>query len=181
MNRRYRLREPKYDAPEGTHYLVSVDLGKRKVGVAVFWVDPANEMVLLVNAQTIRNDNGANAIASDIYRAGPAEDASEHGVYWVCEWPMKYDDKRRYHEAIEDLQAVGDAVSSIIRGWDERYRPGEWKGNVPKAAHHKRLKRALRAEELEVAPPVTEHDAWDAIGIGLFATARTKRGGVQFK
>lgn len=181
MNRRYSLREPKYDAPQGTHYLVAVDLGKRKVGAAVFWVDPANDVTLLVRAATVLEDDGPHAMATAIYDVAPDEDVSEAGVYWVCEWPMKYADKRKYHEAIEDLHAVGDAMGMLIRGWDERYRPGEWKGNVPKRAHHKRLSRALRDEERAVAPNANEHDAWDAIGIGLFALARTKRGGVLFK
>ena len=99
-------------------------------------------------------------------------------VRWVAEWPMKYKDKRLYHEAIESLHDVGNELDRIIMGWDEKYRPGEWKGNVPKKPHHARILAALRPEEIAVMPPVAEHDAWDAAGIGLYATARTKRGGV---
>jgi hypothetical protein len=174
---RYKLREPKYDAPTTPHYLVSVDLGKRKVGVGLAWVDPGADKVLVVKAETVTCGGGARAMAHAVVSSV----AVEGDVYWVCEWPMKYDDKRLYHDALDELYAVGNEIEMLIRGWDEKYRPGEWKGNVPKAAHHRRLAASLRPEELEVMPPLKEHDAWDAAGICLFATARTKRGGVQFK
>lgn len=176
MFRRYPVRSPKYDAPPTPHYLVAVDLGKRKVGVSVFWVEAG--VSTLVKAVTVLCDGGPLAMARVAVAAADVDGADD---YWVCEWPMKYKDKRLYHEAIEDLHAVGDAIDRCILGWDEKYRPGEWKGNVPKPPHHRRIKKALTEEELAVMPPTREHDAWDAAGIGLFATARTKRGAVQFR
>ena len=170
--RRYRLRDPKYTPPDAAHQLVAVDLGKRKVGVAVFDV-AVDGKATLTKACTVKCDDGPEAMALAIFAAAPDK------AYWVAEWPMKYKDKRLYHEAIEDLQAVGDALERLILGWDEKYRPGEWKGNVPKPAHHRRIRKALTENELAIMPELTEHDAWDAAGIGLFATVRTKRGGGQ--
>lgn len=174
MKRRYRPSEPKYAAPSEPHYVVGVDLGKRKVGLAVMWVDPANDISLLVKAVTVNCGAGARAMAKAIVAEGP----TGHPVRWVCEWPMKYKDKRLYHEAIESLHAVGHETDRLINGWDEKYRPGQWKGNVPKRPHHRRIRQALRPEEIAVMPPVAEHDAWDAAGIALYAAARTRRGAV---
>jgi hypothetical protein len=168
--RRYGFGEPRYLAPDLPHYLVAVDLGKRKVGVAVFWI--TDEEAELVQAETVLGSPMADKVYASV--SGLYEEAP---VLWVCEWPMKYGDRRKYHKDIESLYAVGNDLEALVGGWDEKYRPGEWKGNAPKHAHHKRLRRALKPDELETAPPDHEHDAWDAIGIGLFATNRTKRGG----
>jgi hypothetical protein len=171
MFRRYAYGKPRYPAPDLPHYLVAVDLGKRKAGVAIFWCDYANDMVLLVNAATVHGQPMAGAIFDYV------EVDEDAPVYWVCEWPMKYGDRRKYHKDIDALLQVGDALDRLIEGWEEKYRPGEWKGNAPKSAHHRRIREALRAEEMAIAPHTNDHDAWDAIGIGLFATNRTKRGG----
>ena len=92
---------------------------------------------------------------------------------WVCEWPMKYDHARVKHKDIGTLQEVGYAFGP----WDEKYLPGQWKGNVPKKPHHKRILRVLDDEELGNMAD-SNHDTLDAVGIGLFALGRTKRGGV---
>lgn len=168
--RRYGFGEFRYPAPDLPHYLVAVDLGKRKVGLSIFWV--ADGKAELAQAETVLGP----PMALNVYRAA-AGLYEEAPVLWVCEWPMKYGDRRKYHDDIDALYAVGNDLDALIDGWDEKYRPGEWKGNAPKYAHHKRLRRVLTQEELEYAPPEDEHDAWDAIGIGLFATNRTKRGG----
>lgn len=169
--KRYGFGELRYPDPGLPHYLVAVDLGKRKVGVAAFFVNGFNDAAL-VSAATVSGPNVAHLVrdyAHDLYGEAP--------VLWVCEWPLKYGDKRKYHSDIASLHAVGDTLDGLVDGWDEKYLPGQWKGHVPKRAHHVRLRRALTQDELDLAPPLEEHDAWDAIGIGLFATARTKRGG----
>ena len=170
---------PQYDAPSCAHHLVAVDLGKRKVGLSVFLVDPDAGTAYMLKAVTVTCKAGAVRMAAEVW--GEADLSVDGPVRWVCEWPMKYKDKRLYHEAISDLHEVGNEIDRLIQGWDEKYSPGEWKGNVPKAPHHRRIKRALTPEELTVMPPLAEHDAWDAAGIGLYATARTKRGAVPQK
>jgi hypothetical protein len=159
--------------------LVAVDLGKTKVGVALFLKE--GEQYSFLSAKTIRAPQGAEAykVALLVYDAAAQAciSAGRTAMGWVCEWPQKYDDKRKYHEDLDSLHAVGHALASLHDGWLEAYRPGAWKGNVPKAAHHRRLRRALTKEEMKKAPPEREHDSWDAVGIGLFATGRTQRGG----
>jgi hypothetical protein len=171
MFRRYGLHKPRYLVPAVPHLLVAVDLGKTKAGVAIFRVEPANNYSVLVACATVNDRRLSTAVVSY------AQVDDDLPVRWVCEWPMKYDDRRLYHEAIEDLQAVGNSIEELVGGWSDKYRPGEWKGHVPKRAHHRRVRKALRPSELAIMPSVEEHDAWDAVGIGLFALARTKRGG----
>lgn len=171
MLRRYGRNEPRYLVPDEPHLLVAVDLGKRKAGVAVFRVEPDRGYSVLVSCSTVEGPGLAHAIVNYVQ---PDEGLPPQ---WVCEWPMKYDDKRLYHEAIEDLQAVGNALEDLVGGWSDKYRPGEWKGHVPKGIHHRRVNRSLRPAELAIMPASAEHDAWDAVGIGLFALARTRRGG----
>jgi hypothetical protein len=171
MFRRYGLNKPRYLVPVVPHYLVAIDLGKRKAGVAVFRVEPDRDYSVMVACATVTSNKLAQAVVDYV------QIDDDLPVRWVCEWPMKYDDKRLYHEAIEDLQAVGNALEDLVGGWSDKYRPGEWKGHVPKRVHHRRVNKALRPAELALMPAVAEHDAWDAAGIGLFALARTKRGG----
>lgn len=173
--RRYGTgRAPKYHGPERPHLIVAVDLGKRKVGVA--WGTPER----LLAAATVRCSRGPEAMAQAIYSRLQAEmpRGAACELVWVCEWPLKYDHLRRSHENIDELHRVGDAMARA-HPWSERYNPGEWKGNVPKQAHHDRVAAALTEEELAVMPSREEHDAWDAAAIYLFAAGRTRRGGVQ--
>lgn len=165
--RRYPANGPRYPAPTTDHCLVAVDLGKTKVGVAIFFEGA------LLTAFTSHSARGSS----------PRQVATEvrHRVWhqagidcvWVCEWPMKYDSDRVKHKDIAILQEVGHAFGD----WDEKYLPGQWKGNVPKKPHHKRILRVLSDEELGNMAD-GNHDTIDAIGIGLFALGRTKRGGV---
>jgi hypothetical protein len=179
MRRRYKLGQPRYPDAHSVDMLVAVDLGKTKVGVAVF------------NGRLVRYNNQLEAAFTVNAPRGstPAEvaglvvsETAKHvmpwwSTAWVCEWPMKYDHKRKQHKDLDSLHEVGYALAQLNGGWVETYLPGEWKGNVPKPAHHRRIERALKPHELELMPSKTDHDAWDAAGIGLFATARTKRGG----
>lgn len=173
--RRYGTgRKPKYRMPEHSHFLVAVDLGKRKVGVA--WGTPER----LLGAVTVHCSRGPEAMAEAIHsrlRAG-LPNTAHYELMWVCEWPLKYDRLRRTHENITELHKVGDALARRFGSWDEKYNPGEWKGNVPKRAHHDRVAAALTTEELALMPSREEHDAWDAAAIYLFAVGRTRRGGV---
>lgn len=182
MKRPTTVDTPKYPQPDIDHYLVAVDLGKSKVGLAVWYV-PMAAPPRLVRAGTLLELGGPDAVAQRVRHAAVDwawAHAYQNGrpdakTSWVCEWPKKYPDKRAYHESIDALHAVGKALGRLVGKWSEKYLPGQWKGNVPKPAHHRRLRKL----NLENTPPESEHDAWDAIGIGAFALGLTRRGGVQ--
>jgi len=56
-------------------------------------------------------------------------------------------------------------------------RPAEWKGQTPKEVHHRRVQRALGAQELARLPdlPKTKaHNMMDAIGLGLWQLERMR-------
>lgn len=164
--------KPKYNVPPHDHHVFAVDLGKRKVGLA--WGTPER----LLGVVTVRCDGGPEAMARATWLAGNKAQATTE--VWVCEWPLKYDRLRRTHANIDELLRVGMALERRYIGrFSERYNPGEWKGNVPKRAHHDRVAAALTDEELALMPSRKEHDAWDAAAIYLFAVGRTRRGGVQ--
>lgn len=162
--------------PRGHYALWAVDLGKRKLGCAVFLVDDDPRQGRLLWARTVRSKaRVAGGVALSIEKVLWQHTPVGVDVRKVCEWPRKYRTARIYHKDIDSLLDVGRALGP----WFARLSPHAWKGNVPKAVHHRRVRAALAVEELSAAPalvPAT-HDAWDAIGIGLFALGRTRRGG----
>lgn len=181
LKRRYAPRGPKYQVPDHAHALVAVDLGKWKLGAAIGLVDPSDGTKLLAHAQTLTfphrrgQEHDPHAVAAWLSRELPVPDLP---VVMVCEWPQAYGDDIAGAEAIEDLWAVGDAMEVCFGRWSERYRPAQWKGNVPKLVHRRRTIALLTPEELDTLPPESEHDAWDAAAIWLFAAGRAQRGGV---
>ena len=177
--RRYRMRDPKYPQPTEPHWLVAVDLGKVKVGVAVFWV---TDVARLHWAGTViaRRGSTPDTVASTVLAAANAHALSSRPPSqqaWVCEWPEKYKASPKYHKDLDSLWEVGFALRRLVGKWSEKYAPKEWKASVPKAAHHRRILKELH--DLE-KPKLADrgHDTLDAVGIGLFASARHQRGGV---
>lgn len=170
---KYRRAGPKYLYPRRDHHLIAIDLGKRKVGVA--WGSVIEGVQGLHGAATVCCNSGPEDMAKKVVDLIMENTKSPR--FWVCEWPKKYDKLLARHENIEALHQVGYALARY-HPWDEMYLPGDWKGNVPKAPHHERIKKALDGEEIARMPPLREHDAWDAAGIWLYAAGRTRRGGI---
>jgi len=177
LRRRYR-RAPWYkQRPD--HGLVAVDLGKRKVGVALFTPEG-----VLSHAQTVHTQRGVEdwnpqttawAIQGVMVKQFVMGGGVPLGVRWdwVCEYPEQrgVSDRGNYHN-IAPLQHVGDLLHGSV-GWAEKYRPAEWKRHVKKELHHRRIGEALTASEREaVVWGSLGHDARDAVGIGLFALGR---------
>lgn len=199
--RKYRPKETKYPKPKTpSHLLISFDLGKRKVGVAVFLCNDSTSRLIGAEVVKLNGEWTAESMAEEIYRSlNPMISQAFIPAVLVCEWPKKYATARKFHKDLDDLYDVGHAVVRAFgTPWAETYTPSEWKGNVPKKAHKKRLTRELSLEEtvtlrkhiaklLEISSEEAagyldsevSHDLWDAIGIGLFATARTRKGGTR--
>ena len=176
MNRPIRLSK-KYGL-EGPCYrsrglpLVFVDLGKRKVGWAVFRDEE------LAACATTSIPNGvlwdAELVAMlvvDAIRRVPGGGAPRT-LDWVCEWPVLRQNFRVALKDIEDLQEVGRLLGTIHGGWKEKYRPSEWKGTIPKPVHHNRVAALLSPSELALCPARSQHDTWDAVAGGLYAVGR---------
>jgi hypothetical protein len=203
--KRYGRKDPKYPVPKVPHLLIALDLGKWKVGVAVFLCPGAEgpESGHLVGAEVIHIEGEWSAEKmADAIHASLSKLLDFTGflpTIMVCEWPMKYATARKFHESLDRLYEVGHAtVRRFGTSWADTYSPSEWKGNVPKKAHKRRLVRELTLlekatlqkhtaaslgvsdkEAQEYLDKEESHDLWDAVGIGLFATARTRKGGTR--
>ena len=166
---RRRYRHPPWYSWREDHCLVAVDLGKRKVGVALFGEDG-----VLIQAKTIHTQRGtpdwnphttADAVLAWVCENAPLKED------WVCEWPaIRPKDKNA--SDVRTLLQVGNSLEQEVGKWREKFVPSEWKRNVGKDLHHQRLRAALDPEEQEMWDRLG-HDARDAVGIGLFALGRT--------
>jgi hypothetical protein len=171
LRRRYR-HAPWFKAPEGAP-LVSVDLGKRKVGVAIFSASGTLVAAHTVYTQpnTAAWDPRITAEAVSVWADTVVEDEGLAAPVWVCEWPGPRPGERRVADILT-LQQVGTALSKWegVR-WAEKYKPSEWKRQVAKDLHHTRIRVALLPQECVIWDRLG-HDARDAVGIGLFAQGR---------
>jgi len=80
---------------------------------------------------------------------------------------------------------AGWLARTYAKRWDDvRWvRPIEWKGTIPKPKRKSdpylivaRAKAKLLPKEVAIAPPDDQWDAWDAIGLGLYALGRCRTG-----
>ena len=97
---------------------------------------------------------------------------------WVVEKPQKYERQRAKHADLDALLEVVKELGSSV-AYLKRFLPAQWKGQVPKAAHHIRIRAAITVPEQVHLPKTSGHDALDAAGLGLFALGRTGRGAVR--
>jgi hypothetical protein len=82
-----------------------------------------------------------------------------------------------------DLAMCAGAFYGMLVSRGARLRlvePAEWKAQVPKEITRERIKAILTPQEISRIRKGGEmHNVWDAIGIGLFASGRAKRGMVR--
>jgi len=94
----------------------------------------------------------------------------------VVETPVLYPTQRAKHKDVKDLAKVARVFKSFVpKGVG--VKPSVWKGQVPKKIHGNRILLALDKEELLRVASIGNHNTIDAIGIGLWALGRIKRGG----
>ncbi len=111
----------------------------------------------------------------------------------VLEWPQIYREKKQTkRDAFGNARrtdpndllwvaAVAGIVLTTVHATDVlMQRPGDWKGQVPKSIHNARVIARLSPPEREAfrragLPKSQEHNAIDAIGLGLTALGRMRR------
>lgn len=153
----------------GDHYLVSFDPGKRVCGVALW--DGSTQCLL--RAAAVREKKGYPLLMAKAAIDWVGQLDKE--VLWVVEQPRRYGRKRSTHDGVEALENVLSYIcdmACVVK----HYSPYTWKANVPKNIHHERLAHVLTPTEL-VGCEWWDHNAWDAVGIGLYALGRTESGG----
>ena len=146
--------------------LVAIDPGKRACGVAFF-----GALGRLLACATVPDPVGWARHFERVSRL-PAP------VRFVSEVPVRYAAQRATLRGVASLedrveQIRAELGSQLVQTWT----PSAWKGNVPKAAHHHRVSAVLDARELDVFW-ASDHNARDAVALGLFALGRVGRGGV---
>ena len=154
------------------HVLVSLDPGKRVCGVAI-WDGVTGR---LMRAAAV--DSGSAAGSPHAMLRAVMEYVGDYGpvpVLWVIEQPKRYRVKRATHEGVKSLEDVLDLVRSACTV-AASYMPFVWKSTVPKAIHQRRFARALAPAEL-IGAEDWDHNAWDAVGLGLYALGRTDNAG----
>ena len=151
-------------------YLIAIDPGKSHFGYAVF----SYGTLIACGTPEHTNPTALAQIAIDLHSFYDRQ--TEERVTLVMEVPQHYLRTRRA-KSLEGLVALCAAIDRAVHV-GRFYQPKEWKGQVPKPAHHKRLRRVLNSFECSLWDAV-DHNAKDAIGIGLFYLGRTKKGGVR--
>lgn len=105
----------------------------------------------------------------------------------VVEKPQVYTCRNNANpdDLIELSAALGACVATVEAYYFIEkyvtYLPREWKGQVPKEVHHRRIRRALKGTEqaalkkcLAGIQPDLQHNALDAVGLGLKYLGRIK-------
>ena len=161
-----------------SHLLIAIDPGKNVCGVSVWGC--RKEGIQLLHASSLRSYGDIKTLPAQVedlwfeYLDG-FEDIPPQFIFEV---PRYYAKKRSTFRGVDALYEVLDAFQKhgiIIR---EYVYPNQWKGNLPKDVHKRRIQKALTWQELNVVDFNGTHDMWDAIGIGLYATGRTGRAGI---
>jgi hypothetical protein len=167
------------EAMTPARYLVAVDPGKTRCGLAVF-----RDRVLIHASEPEKDDSGSMAQILVKRAEGAIADPAQP-VDWVSEVPQDYDGKSGRKDRLEDLREVVQTIilwrSDIAMRPVTLFRPQAWKGNVPKEAHHRRIVAALAPSEVAIIERLPRtRDALDAVGLGLFRLRRLDRGGRRF-
>lgn len=155
-----------YKPPADTHFLMAIDPATSGgCGWAMFLVnDGAWE---LLSASTV---HGTVERVSLTLAEVLTNFSGVYDIYVVGERPQRYATKRASHKNLNALDEVLTRMQC-----NKTWTPRQWKGNVPKSVHHERIQNAV------VLPSWTrrlDHNAMDAIALGLFALGITNRGGV---
>ena len=156
---------------------LALDPGLRGCGVAVF-----SDEGVLVECEYVRSGSKADDLEGAMAMAEAVEDAFTLPYkHLAVEWPQVYAGSKQKGDA-NDLINLAAVVASVCTRYGTsiitRYKPRDWKGQVPKEVIQARILGApgvvgrLSAEEVAVfkdcdCPKSLRHNVLDSIGIGL--------------
>ena len=160
--------------------LVAIDPGVKTVGWAFFMDN------VLVDCNITRSKNGLMHEHADDYnkKFPPRDDiVASHGIIEVPQIYQQRLWKGRQEDLVNVIYMAGSIAGVIYQLSHVELRtvkPHEWKKNVKKDIHNKRIISRLNTEELDIfnacdAPKSLRHNVIDAIGVGLYALKRDKK------
>ncbi len=180
-----------YNTSADPHFLCAIDPGKRICGLSIWRVAmPGNDSEFhasMLWAGKVESPSGNPADMAYLVATEPTyrtrlSYVSTVPTVFVVEVPQKYSIQRKKLHGVDALENVIDELRERLRKClVAAFKPRIWKGNVPKKVHHRRLRSVLTPDELKAVAANADHNVWDAIGLGLFATGRTRRGGVVYR
>lgn len=170
---------------------ISIDPSINALGWAA-WVRQQDGRQELVGAGLVRSQAGwrilttterASLMIEDLMRqlAGVVRDLAQHQLGLIIEVPQVYAATRGSKGDPNDLILLAQVIGGITARFHgltatcRTVKPREWKGNTPKDCTKERAQARLSAmETMRIVLPTSslEHNVWDAIGIGLWATGR---------
>lgn len=154
-----------------TDYLLTIDPGATYAAWAL-WRDGVLEKAEQTSAS--KTLGGVVRKAIEGVAVGP------RGFSVLIELPQHYTEDREERAAdLFRVAATAGALAYAFEAWGANVtfvRPPEWKGQVPKAAHHARALQVLRADERVrvYCSAKDRHNVWDAVAMGLWALKRIR-------
>jgi len=143
--------------------VLSIDPGLRKCGCALWSSDGT-----LLRAWTAQARGKKRGPAAWVQMVGAIKLSPDISVL-VVEQMQVYQDRKTDADDLLELTGVLGALAWRFSGAEMYgFKPGEWKGQVPKKVMQQRIKQRLTKGELNKIAPRATHDAWDAIGIGAY-------------
>jgi hypothetical protein len=150
--------------------ILCIDPGSKKAGVALF-----EDSGILMTAWLAEGEDWRDT-ADDVMRKMPVSAVKVRSV--VIEKMQVYDHTPTAQaNACIILSMMSGRVTGLFAGsvpsyGNHEYLPNTWKGQVPKAIHHRRIEEKLGNLEL-LRIQLTKNkkgnlDVWDDIGIGLY-------------
>ncbi len=163
-----------------SHLLISIDPGKNTCGIAVWGCGADGAELLYACSFSARNTNKEYPVFVEDLWFEFLDGYADSPPVFFFEVPQYYAKKRNTFRGVDALMDVINAFRKYGICTDNLVYPRQWKGNVPKAVHQKRIQAALTPSEMLRISEEGSHDMWDAIGVGLFATGRTGRGATPY-
>ncbi len=163
--------------------ILCVDPSLRSIGVAVYYDDRLCEAATLKPAVRTTDDiaHRCRAAAMTILEWCRPHQTVDPIAQLVVEWPQVYRAVKSKGDPNDLLGLAGicAAVAALFEVPVFSYTPAEWAGQLPKAttkkltAYSPRTKRIMsRLSAVELGRVPVQHDALDAIGLGLHHLGR---------
>lgn len=150
-------------------HLVSIDLGKRVSGVAVFENGRLREAYEITCPTGRAADMARDIIESAFDAAGQPDDWRPK---WVAEKMLDYSGKNGRKVNLEQLREIGRHMAAM-GARPQLITARKWKGSITKDVTRIRVLEALDTDETYTE---LTKETVDAIGLGLFVLGRVGRG-----